>query len=144
MCLHLPSTLQAYFDKLKGDPNIWAIGYQEGDAGGVAPAIGDEKLTKEMKNNYTKLIGNGAYIFKAGTEFTQAWVSQVNSELDKHLSELKKNPAKNPRDGEHGSVEGGYPISWSGILGSIFHPLCYKYSEHIGKDLPPPDFTNYR
>ena len=131
-----------YFDKLKADPNLWAIGYQEGDPGGVAPAIGNEKLTKEMKDNYTKLIGNGAYIFKAGTEFTQAWVAQVNSELDKHLSELKKNPAKNSRDGEHGRAT-AYPIGWSGILGSIFHPLCYKYSEHIGKDLPPPDFTNY-
>jgi hypothetical protein len=95
-----------------------------------------------MKENYTKLIGNGAYIFKAGTPFTRAWVRRVNSELDKHLSELKKHPASNSRDGEHGR-ETSYPISWAGILGSIFHPLAYKFSNHIGKNLPPPKFTDY-
>ena len=130
-----------YFDQLGADPKLWAIGYEEGSPEGVAPALGDDTLTQTMRDNYKKLIGNCAYIFKAGTEFTTAWMSQVNSELDKHLEELKKHPAKNSRDGEHGNSP--YPISWSGILGSIFHPLCYKYSEHLGKNLPPPQFTNY-
>jgi hypothetical protein len=131
------------FDKLRADPNMWGIGYQEGDAGGVAPAIGDAELTKRMKENYTDLIGNGAYIFKPGSRLTTAWERQVNSELDKHLEELKKHPATHDRDGEHGRVT-KYPIAWSGILGSIFHPLVYKYSKHIGKTLPPPQFTNYQ
>jgi len=131
-----------YFDELREDPELWAIGYQEGDANGVAPAIGDEGLTEKMKKNYKKLIGNGAYIFKPGTKFTKAWTDQVNSELDKHLSELKKHPAKHSRDGEHGK-DTKYPISWSGILGSIFHPLTYKFSKHIRRDLPTPQFTNY-
>ena len=131
-----------YFDELKGNPNLWAIGYQEGDANGVAP-VDDEQLFNEMKSNYKELIGNGAYIFKAGTKLTRAWVDEVNSELDEKFSELKKNPAKNSRDGEHGRAT-AYPIGWSGILGSIFHPLAYKYSKHIGKNLPPPDFTNYQ
>ena len=130
-----------YFDELRRNSNLWAIGYVEGDANGVATAA-NEALTKEMKDNYKKLIGNGAYIFKAGTEFTKAWTDQVNSVLDKKFLELEKHPAKNSRDGE---VRGSpYPIAWSEILGSIFHPLAYKYSEHIGKNLPPPDFTNYR
>jgi len=131
-----------YFEELERDPNLWAIGYQEGDANGIAPAINNDELTKEMRENYTKIIGNGAYIFKSGTEITKAWTDQVNSELDKHLSGLKKHPATNPRDGEHGQKT-DYPISWSGILGSIFHPLVYKYSNHIGRNLPPPQFTNY-
>jgi len=130
-----------YFNELRGDSNLWAIGYQEGDANGVAPAIGNDALTKEMKDNYTKLIGNGAYIFKAGTEFTKAWTDQVNLQLDKKLSELEKHPASNSRDGEHGQTS--YPIGWSEILGSIFHPLAFKFSKHIGKNLPAPQFTNY-
>ena len=130
-----------YFNELDRDSKLLAIGYQEGDANGVAP-VGDEALTKEMKDNYKKLIGNGAYIFKAGTEFTRAWTDQVNLVLDKKLLELEKHPAKNSRDGENGGT--AYPIGWSEILGSIFHPLAYKYSEHIGKNLPPPQFTNYQ
>ena len=132
-----------YFDELRADTNLWAIGYMEVNADGVAPAIGNEALTKEMRDNYTKLIGNCAYIFKPGTEITQAWVDQVNLELDKHFLELKKHPATNPRDGEHGQIT-EYPISWTGILGSIFHPLTYKFSSHIKTTLPPPDFTNYQ
>ena len=132
-----------YFDELRKSPKLWAIGYQEGDANGVAPAIGNDALTKEMKDNYTKLIGNCAYIFKAGTEITKAWTDQVNLVLDKKFSELEKHPAKNSRDGEVSGTS-PYPIAWSEILGSIFHPLVYKYSEHIGKNLPPPQFTNYQ
>ena len=132
-----------YFDELKADPNLWAIGYEEGEAKGVAPAIDDEDLTRKMNENYTDLIGNGAYIFKAGTRLTRAWMKQVNFELNKHLSELEKHPATHHRDGEYGR-DTKYPISWSGILGSIVHPLVYKYSKHIGKTLPPPQFTNYQ
>lgn len=132
-----------HFDDLKSDSNLWAIGYVEVDANGVAPAIGDEELTGKMKENYRELIGNCAYIFKAGTELTQAWVDQVNLELDKHFVELKAHPATHHRDGESGRIT-QYPIAWSGILGSIFHPLVYKFSKHIGKNLPPPQFKNYQ
>jgi len=133
---------EKYFTMLENEPNLWAIGYKEIGEYGVAPAINNEALTAKMKENYTKLIGNCAYIFKPNTPFTKEWVAEVNTQLDKHLSELKVHPASNPRDkkGENGSL---YPLHWTEILGSIFHPLAYKYSDHISTVLPPPQFTGY-
>jgi hypothetical protein len=130
-----------FFDELAADPNLWGIGCEAEHAGTIAPAINNEALTQEMKDNYTKIIGVYSYILRPGTEFTTAWMSQVNSELDKYLPELKIHPAKHARNGVEGNSS--YPIPWAGILGSIFYPLAYKFSEHFGKNLPRPQFTNY-
>ena len=132
---------EPYFTTLENDQNMWAIGYEEFDQNGVAPALNNDALTKEMKENYTKLIGNCAYICKPNTPFTREWVATVHSELDKYLPELKLHPPSTPRD--RAPSESLYPITWSGILGSIFHPIAYKYSDHISTDLPPPKNENY-
>lgn len=133
---------EKYFTMLENDPTLWAVGYKEIDKNGIAPVINNEALTEKMKENYNKIIGNGAYICKANTPFTKEWMTGVHTALDTHLPELKLHPASNPRDkkGENGSL---YPLFWSEILGSIFHPLAYKYHKHISTSLPPPQFTGY-
>jgi hypothetical protein len=48
--------------------------------------------------NFTKIIGNGAYIFKKNTILTQKAISMNHQTLDLKLEELKKHPANGPRD----------------------------------------------
>ena len=72
--------------------------------------------------------------------------------MDYYYEDLKKNPAKYPRESRNGSPipswEGGkqntkYPLLWSEILGNINFPLQIKYINHIKQLLPKPIETNY-
>lgn len=132
------------FDMLDENKLCYGNGYTE-VPGGVA-GVADKILYETMNSNYNKLIGNGAYIFKPYTKFTEEWYKQLNDILDKKLELLKIHPAKHPRDqtgmwlsNEHSK----YPITWSEILGSIFHPLAYKYSNRLLQTVPAPLFNNY-
>lgn len=96
----------------------------------------------ELKVHWKKLLGNGAYIVRPQTPFTQEWFDQMNRLLDSKLEALKRSPAQHARDS---SEEGnGYPLGWSELLGQIFHKICYKYHKSIRFDVPIPDCTNYR
>lgn len=126
--------------KLNSDPNCMAVGYQE-IKGGVA-LVADKELCEQMNMNYEKLIGNGAYIFKPGTPLTKIWYDETLKVLDVKLNNLKNHPAKDSRDYymKNGSK---YPIGWSEILGTIFHPLVWQFKNRIAQGLPTPSFTNY-
>jgi len=133
------------FDKLNSDPDILAIGYQEIE-GGVA-IIKNKNFYKEMCENYTKLIGNGGYIFKPRTIITKEWYEQLHNKLDEKLEDLKKNPANDNRDYYGKNINGEiskYPLEWTEILGNIFHPIVYKYNNKILKTLPKLIFENYQ
>lgn len=130
-----------YVKLLETDPNLWCIGYKEVSNG--VPQIGDDiELTNKLRNDYEKLIGNGAYIFKPNTLLTNEWYSTMMKVMDSKLENLKKYPARNTEDVY--SEEYPYPLRWTELLGEIFHPTIYKYLDHINNSLPPPDFFNYR
>lgn len=94
--------------------------------------------------NFFRLIGNGAYICKPKTAFTQEWFDTVQNVLDRKLDDLKTNPSLHPRDFSNKILENGnvskYPLRWTEICGEIFHPLCLKYSSKLLRDVPSPDF----
>ena len=95
--------------------------------------------------NFYKVIGNGAYICKPNTSFTNEWFNSVQKILDSKSEVLKKYPSNCPRDFylkryDDGSIS-NYPIRWTEICGEVFHPLCLKYSKKILKTLPTPDFS---
>jgi mannosyltransferase OCH1-like enzyme len=113
--------------------DYWFNGYKEVQ-GGVACGPGER---------WTELIGNGAYISKPNTPFTNEWYNAMIAKLDTKLDTLKKYPASYPQDGD-GSIKTNYPIYWSEILGSIFHCVIYKYINKILRTLPPSIFNNYR
>lgn len=123
------------FQKIIENKEVYACGYREIGPDGVA--------VNEYKENWNDLIGNGCYIFRPYTEFTKKWYNHMVDILDKKLELLKLNPSKNPRDCIEHFYDTKYPISWSEILGSIFHPLCYEFRERLLYDLPVPLFYNY-
>nr|VFJ57707.1 MAG: Capsular polysaccharide synthesis protein [Candidatus Kentron sp. FW] len=138
-----------YFAKIEGDDDIWAIGYPEVGPEGVAAPPG---AIDEMRKQWTKLIGQCAYICRPNTPFTLEWYTKLHKELDDHLHLLRLHPAKHPQDrykkkSENklartlGLYRSKYPLRWAQILGEISHPLFLKYAHKICNRLPPPDFS---
>ena len=121
----------------------FGIGYREIGPKGVAliPSIKYINLLI----NWKKLLGNGAYIFKPNSEFTQEWMKNTNLLLENKLEELRISPSQIPEDFKGKIIDGKpstYPLKWSELLGNIFHPLCLKYNQKLLYDLKPPELKD--
>ena len=159
----------SFFDDLRIDKNIYAIGYSEADPGHVArlenctlnpknskyclefttDSDGNNWSSEHLKNNWNLLIGNGAFICKKNTPFTLDWWLGLNEKMDGYLELIKDNPSSWPRDSrEHinpkTNLPSKYPISWAVLNGNIFHPLTLKYKNNIKRNLHYPVVTNYQ
>ena len=121
-----------FFSKLKRSPQF-VCGYKESGPGDIA--------NESVKHAWTELIGNGAYICKPNTEFTNAWYSRMIRRMDELYPELRLHPASHPRDKKEDGR--GYPIEWNELLGRIFHEVCFEYKSRLLQDLPTPSFSNY-
>jgi FkbM family methyltransferase len=121
-----------YFDKLRSSSKT-VCGYRENGPGEIA--------NESVRDQWSLLIGNCAYICKPNTEFTNTWYSRMMSVLDEKYGDLREHPASHPRDKrEDGS---GYPIEWNELLGRIFHKVCAEQKDTLDQTLPAPLFTNY-
>lgn len=129
-----------FMDAFYLDYNAWILGYKEFDYG-CAIIKNDPEMTQTLQNHWYDLIGNGAYACKPRTPLTTEWYRQLIEKMDSNLQQLKKFPAKDPR--QVYSPEYPYPFEWTEILGQIFHPLVYQYKHHALKTLPPPQCNNY-
>lgn len=133
------------FEEIETSDDIYCVGYREINAGSVEPYV-----PQIVQDNWMKILGNGAYIFKADTEFTREWYGSCKKLLDDSIEQLKKYPATHPRQtcsGIHGvgQMPGyEYPFRWGQLLSEIFHPICYKHRNKLSKNLPRPDLCNYR
>lgn len=126
------------FKRLNQSAISVALGYQEVPNG--TALVSDKQLYDIMNASYKKLIGNGAYIFKARTFFTQKWYDELHRVLDSKFELLKLHPATSTRD--HSGIS-SYPFAWTEVCGHIFHPICYKYSSFLLQGLPIPDMHSY-
>jgi len=149
------------FEGLENNDNLLAAGYPEVGRWGVGNCYESSVLLNEnrfkktysyfkrrfLQLNYTKLIGNGAFIFKPNTVITQAWWSEVNKRLDTLSDKLLIFPAELPKE-RMGSVYNGvisnYPVPWSYLLGDVLAPIVLKNRNKVLKTLPPPCFENYQ
>jgi len=150
---HTSDSFLPSIELIEKDPNIYGVGYKEVNYGtaeifdysednsGEPVFTKNESLSNELRANWDKLIGNGAYIFKPNTKFTNEWYSNLINEMDKRLNNLKKYPATSPT--ERYSEEYHYPVRWT-FVGELFHPLNYKYKDNILNTLPSPSFSDYR
>ena len=134
-----------YFDILNAS-DFYGMGYTEVGPHGVACVGG--ALEVEMKENYEKIIGVCAMIFKPQTKFTTEWFDSMHSLLDEKFNSVQLNPARHPQDRYGAEFTDGtlssYPFAWTELGGSIFHPLAYKYNTNIIHVQISPSFSNYR
>jgi len=158
-----------YFDELRKDENLYAIGYGEAEMGHVdrlenctldpkkskycldfsTDSTGHNWSSEQIKKNWFDLIGNGAFICKKNTPFTNDWYNALNEKMDGYLDQLKKTPSSWSRDARdhlnpNTNKNSNYPISWAVINGNIFHPLTLKYKNNIKKNLHYPVVINYQ
>lgn len=149
------------FEELESDDNLLAAGYPEIGRWGVGNCYASSTLLNEnsfkkkysyfkwrfLQLNYTKLIGNGAFIFKPKTVITQEWWNELNKRLDKLTIKLIAHPAKLHKE-RMGAVKDGYvseyPVPWSYLLGDVLAPIVLKNTNKVLKNLPAPDFKNYQ
>ena len=71
--------------------DIFGCGYPEIGESGVANVL--------VASEWRQLIGNGAYIFKPNTEFTQQWYNEMIQLLDEKLEDLRDYYVKNNGNG---------------------------------------------
>ncbi|NEI02411.1 hypothetical protein [Rhizobium leguminosarum] len=127
------------------DPLINAAGYREIDADSVAPVGGE--LETRLRRHYRNLMGNGAYVFRPRTIFTQKWYDATHLLLDTKLAELAIHTARHPRDFQGAELSPGcfsqYPLKWTEMLGNIFHPIAYEFRRHVAFCDIEPSFRDY-
>lgn len=131
---NIEDSISDLFDELN-ESDSWFIGYREINEHGV-PEISGE-IGYDIKTHYRYIIGNGGYIFKPRSSFTQEWYDELHNRLD-GLSEQLINAETTVRTSEN------YPVEWSFILAQIFQPLCLKYhNKLLQSDKMKPSFKNY-
>ncbi len=128
------------FEKLE-ESDAFVIGYPEVGFWGAANQDMESGFLKEdLKNYWRYLIGNGSYICRPHTKFSAEWHAEAKRRLVELTNVLRDHPAADPF-----GRNADYPVKWSGLLGSIFHPLCLKYHDRLLKDKAlMPSFENYR
>lgn len=148
------------FEELDADERLLGSGYPETNRSGVA-SLGLELRRKWdlqptrrawwhyrwLQLRHRSLIGNTAFIYRPGTEFTQSWLSEVERRVDALRDALAREPARVPKE-RAGLVYDGrpsrYPVPWSHLMGDVHHPLVYRYRRRIAQSVPPSDWIDYQ
>lgn len=137
------------------NPEVYMIGRKESKNG--AARVYDQN-GNWMPNFYADLISVTAWIGRGGTPLSQELINNLHLLLDENLAQLKKYPAKHPRER---ALKGNnflsrsmervknlftgrqskYPLPWT-VFGNLFHPLNLKYKAHVSIDLPVNSVKN--
>ncbi len=135
-----------FFARLDESAQHLALGYTEIHPRGVAPV--PEPLGQELRENYQKLIGLCAFIFRKRSVLTTQWLDQTHQLLDQKLAALQAHPARHPQEFCGAKFEDGslsqYPLGWTEMLGNIFHPLIYQHAQQVLHADIAPVFVDYR
>ena len=137
---------RASFELLNSRRDKEGLGYSE-LASGVGYIRPDHEFLKRevynlnlvMGENFSYLIGNGAYIFKPGSLVFERMLEEQERRMYNYRHELEKFPGNIMGDNP------GYPFRWTYLLGEIFHPIVYLLKDRLlVDDSIRPEFANYR
>jgi len=148
------------FDELDAAHQLFGCGYPEVGRSGVA-GFG-MNLTKHwelrpldrnwwryrwLQLNYRRLIGNGAFVFRADSVFTNQWYRRLIGVMDHFADALAANPGRLPKERSGWIYDGEvsrYPIHWGGLMADLFQPLCLRHHRRISQCVPTPIFVGYQ
>ena len=136
-----------YFDLLD-DTNYQFLGYPEIDPGSVAGG-------PEIERNWQSLVGAGYYIFRPNGTFAALWMNRIHEVLDEKERDLQDNPGGyhpravrggvfQPSNRRERGLRSKYPLNWTEINGSIFHPLQVEQLGEFSQNLPRVRWKRYR
>ena len=135
------------------DPNIWVVGMPEIQGGvdsynlDVADYIKQQELYqpdirktkagyRDANFNFSALVSNGAWVARPETPLFKKVNSYAERRLDGWLDRIKLHPVPNfKRCCLHGETP-GYPVGWTALQGTIFHPYQAVYHSHISRSMP--------
>lgn len=125
------------FKAMQANEGIWVAGYREMSAAEVLPVSG--RLGRDLALSIRRLVGQGALVARSHTPLTGEWLREVERLLDYYEPHLKEIP------GGISNEVAGYPIPWTRIMAQVFHPIQFKYLNHVRvDDALRPVFENYR
>lgn len=137
------------------EAKVYLIGKPEIEGG---PARIHDGEGRWMPDLWKELISVVSWIGRDKTPFSKALIENMNLFLDENMELLKKYPGKHPREKKIESekffssnlkkityrIQGrnvNYPLPWT-VFGNIFHPLNYRFRDHIIKTLPVDSIKN--
>jgi len=130
-----------YFKKLYCSKSIYMCGYAEKSPKDIA------SHDQNIISSYSNLPGMGKFIFKPVSPITSEWYSQVTNKLDILSELLSRYPGTYHPRAIYGGVHtrnpiyklrykySKYPLKWNDLLGSILHPIAYRYRSNIILDM---------
>lgn len=125
------------FERFAADPSAWIASYPEARAQDPARLPG--QLGRDIALNFPRLAGSGAILARPHSPFTAEWLRELHRRLDYLAPQLAEFPG-----GVRGEVV-GYPVSWTDLMGKIYHPLQLKHLAHIRQDASLlPQLTDYQ
>merc|ERR1712096_134117 len=89
-----------------------------------------------LRDSWEHLLSSGAYIMRADTPLTLAWLNRNDQLLTDAFEVLKLHGACKARCCMEEKECPGYPIRWTMLHNEILHPLMAKYAEHVREGLP--------
>lgn len=129
-----------YIDYINSSDTLYAGGPAEFRSFNVSPAMGDGKLGRDQKRNFSKILFPAAYLCRPRTEFTESHLNEIERRLNYFYPLLENNPAEQPM-----GLNLNYPISWTALHGQIFAPLCLKFNKNIKVfDTAKVSYSDYR
>lgn len=125
------------FQRLRENKSAWVLGYRELSHATASTLPG--RMQSQVRKNFFRIIGNGAFICKPESPITSEWLAEVERRLAYYEQPLKIRP---------GGIRGGEAttevVPKHALLGGVFGALNLKYHEHlIIDDSIAPDFQNY-
>lgn len=127
------------------DPEIYLVGKPEIKGG---PAKVFDQNGQWMPTFWSELVATNRWIGRAQTPFSQDLYDAVNQLFDEESKRLEKYPAQHAYDKKKKSFlsflhsnENQYPLPYT-VFGNLFHPLNYKYKQHIKRVLPYDEVEN--
>ncbi len=140
------------------DCNVHLVGRPE-VVGGTA-GVYDEK-GNWMPDYMELMVSCGWWIGRQRTAFSLDTYQRLHNILDSKLKKLRKCPARYPYDTYKTRYPFdpnkkphltrferrilrvyNYPMNWAEVFGDIFHPMVYKYNEHVVQSLPYDEEMN--
>ncbi|WP_209329300.1 hypothetical protein [Lunatimonas salinarum] len=141
--------------ELFADQTVYLIGRPEVKGGAAKIKAPDGRW---MPDHWRDLVSVIAWIGRPDTAFSAEMMRNLHRYLDLHLEELEEAPALHPREKRIDAANfvvralkrrfyqitgrrPGYPLPWT-VFGNIFHPLNYKYRDHVSTKLPQDQKKN--
>ena len=127
------------------NPDIYLVGKPEIKKG---PAKVFDQNGLWMPKYWRYLVATNRWIGRKNTPLSKELYDAINRLLDENIENLKKNPAKHAHDKKRKRLfpwlyvnKNQYPLPYT-VFGNLFHPLNYKYRQHIKQILPFDEIKN--